>query len=122
MALYRDTEIRRATLKKISEVILEPEEGAHPLSWREVTFIVPDEPKVAVSAKLHPEDVALDRFYRYAPWYPNRNTPICLRPGQWLAGMSEVGIAQCTLMIEYHVPESVLLEALQSTAAAPKEE
>jgi hypothetical protein len=121
MALYRDTEVLRATLSKTSRVIVAPDDKAPPLSWRSVMLVVPDEPRVMISTTLEPEQVGLDRAYRMVPWYPNRNVPICLRPGQWLAALSEVGLAQCSLMIEYHVPEHVLLELLAVPAEAPKE-
>jgi hypothetical protein len=101
-------------------VILFPEEGAPAGSTRKVVVTLPENPSVSLvigpmrltdgadvrgidDAGATPQDIAEGRYFQWPSPAPTTRQEYELLPNQWLAALSQDGIADVTLYVEYRM-------------------
>jgi len=116
--LRKGSELKRRTVLTTGRVILFPETDAPPGSYREVVLTLPEDAVVSVAigpqrlsdpadlrgvddAGATPEDIAEGRYFQWPQPAPGVVHKFRLLPEQWIAAMSQDGIADTTLYIEY---------------------
>lgn len=102
--LYRDTEIRRATVSQEIRQIINPDPEAPEDSYREVQLVLPlDEPQVFASTEPHADtQFGVDRTYKMPPLAPGAQISFKLRRHQVLWAATQSGVAPLAVIVEYH--------------------
>lgn len=94
----------RATLSQELQVLLPPlPEGAKVL--RRVQLIVPASPAIYVMVDPNETDVGMNKNYNFPQMHPGQVIQFSLAPCQRLAGMSGVGTAPLSLVVEQFAME-----------------
>lgn len=101
-ALYRDTTARRVTVDQNIREILLPDLEAPPNSYRQVQLVVPQEPVVYLSTESEADVRAgLNRTYKLPAMRDSTTIRFALNPGQRLYAAAKIGLAECTLIVEF---------------------
>lgn len=115
--LYRTTQVFPATVSQELREIVVAAADAPPGSFRVVQILVPAKPVVKVG--VYPdsrmvdsetgtplqnlaEAIAYNRSYQFATVPPGAYVPLRILPEQSVWACAEEGLAECSLIIEYH--------------------
>lgn len=107
MKLYRNTEMKRATLVQEARVILAADETAPAGSYRRVQILVPASPSMYLGIDMHPQQgfsdngIGPNRTYKVPPLTPGQTIVVRLLPKQALMAMSEESLCFTSLIIEH---------------------
>lgn len=103
MELYAPTRTFRATLTQEARVIVPAVAGVHaqPGCHRLVQLLIPEAPAVFFGLDVTPEALGPNRFYKLPEWPPGAPIEFKLLAGQWIVGVSEVGLAAVSVIIEH---------------------
>jgi len=105
MDLYAPTKTYRATLTQEARVIVPALPSGsvhwHPSHHRKVQLLIPESPAVFFGLDVHPDALGPNRFYKLPEWPPGAPIEFKLLAGQWIVGVSEVGLAAVSVLIEY---------------------
>ena len=99
--IYKPTTWDRTTVTQDARVILGPEVGAPPGSYRHVRIVVPDSPTVFVGVDKRPDEIAMNRTYEW-PVAPT-NTPVWfdVLPEQFISAAASAGVSELSIIVEY---------------------
>jgi hypothetical protein len=107
MKLYKPTANWRETLTQEARVILKPEEGAPPGSYRKVQITIPPSPPIfagidqPVQKRYGQSGIGPNRDYELPNLPPGQCIEFALLPEQFLTASARPGLGFVSLIIEY---------------------
>lgn len=91
-----NTEMRRTTLTQEWQMIVEPA-----TMRRHVQLLTPESPKIFAVLDMSPGDLGPNRAYKGVEMPGGQAICFHLEPGQYLCGVSQAGLAEAGVIIEY---------------------